>query len=70
MAMVQKEFDDLEPILKYLDECRQLRAQIEGINARQTEALKTEWAHVTMEITANQNTMVTRVGRIEGHVNT
>ena len=42
---------------------------MESVDARHTEALKIEWAHITTEITARQNTMVNRASRIEGHIN-
>ena len=33
------------------EEYQQLRTGMEGVDARQIEALKTEWAHITTEIT-------------------
>ena len=38
------------------DECRRLRIQMEGVDAHQIEVLKTQWSHVTPEVTARQNT--------------
>ena len=55
------------------DEGRQVRTKMEGVDARQMdarqmEASKTEWFHVTTEITARQNTLAARIGRVEGHL--
>ena len=46
----------------------QPRTRVEGVDAHQMEALKAEWVHVTTEITARQNALSTRIGRIEGRL--
>ena len=52
------------------DECNRLRTQMEGIDARYVEALKAGWSHITAETNIRQNTLVTRIGQVEGHLNT
>ena len=51
------------------EEYRQLRIRMEGIDVHQIEALKKERAQITTAITARQDNMAGRFGRIEGHTN-